>query len=358
MRKIQVRKKIVDSLEKCYAVNTLKMDGENFILAASEVKGRCQIYNYQGEKIETVWTQIGGVMGFAQTPYDDGSFFATEDFYSPADSKNAKLILMVPCKVRENGQRVWERHVVCPFPYLHRIAVHQGSKNSYLLLSALKSGEKTPGDWSYPGYVQLATLPQSLDLLLEAILDFRTILSGLPYNHGYSCRDEQDNATCLIASDLGVHRLCFDRESEAWDILQQSRRPASDALLLDLNKDGRDELLTIAPFHGDCIEIFALDKEGFKLDSKLPGHFPFLHAICKFSLGTRPAALLGYREGKRETFILYFDENSGRYRTEIIDSQAGAANALCLEENADYSRVICTNRESNELVEYTISLCD
>ena len=42
---MRVTKKVIDSLEKCYAVSPLRFDGKDYVLIAAEKRNDCRLYD-------------------------------------------------------------------------------------------------------------------------------------------------------------------------------------------------------------------------------------------------------------------------------------------------------------------------
>lgn len=90
---MQVAKKVVAKLEKCYALSELTYQGKHCFLVAAEKHDPCLLFSEDGELIDTVWEEPGGVMTMAPVPGADGQFLATHRFYSPNDSADASIVL-------------------------------------------------------------------------------------------------------------------------------------------------------------------------------------------------------------------------------------------------------------------------
>ena len=71
-------KKTIDSLEKCYSLAPLTVNGEPRLLVAAEKQDPCYLYALDGTRLETVWDEPGGVMTMAAVPGMDGTFLATQ----------------------------------------------------------------------------------------------------------------------------------------------------------------------------------------------------------------------------------------------------------------------------------------
>ena len=75
-------------------------------------------------------------------------------------------------------------------------------------------------------------------------------------NHGYYKVTEDGVEQCLISCDDGVYRFTPpESEEQDWTVEKLVDEAASDAVLVDLDRDGEKELILISPFHGGNIFI-------------------------------------------------------------------------------------------------------
>ena len=113
---MKVNKIKTHELEKCYAISPLTYNGAEHILIAAEKVNKCLLFDLDGNLEETVWDEPGGTMSMVQVPGSNGQFLATHKFYSPNDSKEAKIVL-VCLSARETqpqNQRLYASSYLCP----------------------------------------------------------------------------------------------------------------------------------------------------------------------------------------------------------------------------------------------------
>ena len=340
---MKVEKKVICSLNKCYSIAPLWYRGKNCFLVAAEGHDPCYLFSETGERLDTIWTEPGGVMTMRQLPGSDGVFLATHRFYSPDDAADAEIVVAQP-----DGAAGWKVRTLCKAPFVHRFGIIERGGVCHLLVCCLKSGQEHKGDWSRPGAVWSAVLPADLSGFDAAHpLPLQCVKDGMLKNHGYSEYRDGEVTTAIVGCDSGVWQFVPPERAEApWTVRRLTDRPSSDAVLLDFDGDGKPELGSISPFHGDTLEFFRQDAAGdYRLDWTSPKRFGLLHATWPCLLGGRPAWVVGCREGERESMLVTWDD--GTYRLEPFD-RAGAANALLLENGL----LVMTNREIDEVAMY------
>ena len=344
---MKVTKKVIGELEKCYAMTRLHYQGKEHFLVAAEKVNPCYLYDLDGNREETVWKEPGGVMTMQQIPGSDGRFLATRKFYSPNDSKNAQIVVVTPM-----GKDDWEVRTLVKLPFVHRFDILQSGGKNWLIACCLKSDHEYKDDWRFPGKVFAAELPEDLSTYsFDHQIEMKVIKDGLLKNHGYYRHIESDGSTSsIVSTDNGVFHFYPPKASGGeWKIEQLTTDAASDGLLLDLNNDGVEELCTIAPFHGDTINIYKKDGDKYVLDYTYPEKLEFLHAIFGGELCGKNTFLIGARKGERLT--LAFTHDGSKYVAQEIDRGCGAANVMHYKHNGkDY--IIATNREIDEIAMY------
>lgn len=347
---MKVNKKIISNLTKCYSIAPLHYMGEKHILVAAEKQDPCYMFDLNGEKEEMIWEEPGGVMSMVQVPGSNGIFLATHKFYSPNDSKEAKIVIVSP-----KEEKGWEIRTLVKLPHVHRFDIITRNGINYLIACTLKSGHKFKGDWSMPGKVYAAILSEDLDGFNEENqLELTVIKEDMLKNHGYYKVQQKGIDTCLISSDSGVYQFTPpERPDKEWEIEKLVEEPASDAVLVDMDGDGEEELILITPFHGERVVFYKKrNKEYEKVFSYDKAEFS--HAIYGGNLLGRPAVIIGHREGERNLLLFTYNLEESRYETMVLDEDCGPANVFKYERDGE-EVLISANRETNEIALYTFT---
>lgn len=348
---MKIAKKVISNLEKCYAIAPLKYYGEDHFLVAAEKVDRCLLFDADGKEKDVVWREPGGVMTMVQVPGSDGQFLATQKFYSPNDSKEAKISVITPI---EKGN--WEKKTLVDLPFVHRfdILVRNGVK--YLIACALKSDHEYKEDWRFPGKVYAAVLPDDLSGFDENNqLKLTVIKDNLLKNHGYY-RTEENGVSCgIVSAENGVFLFMPPEHADGeWTIKELISDAASDAVLVDFDGDGEKELAALMPFHGDTIRFYKKRDGVFKLEYEFEEKREFLHSIYGGMLCGKPVLVTGHRKGQRDLMMFYYNKEKKAYEMEYIDKDCGSANVYHYEKDGK-DMLVSTNREIDEVALYTIT---
>lgn len=348
---LKAEKKVISNLTKCYSIAPLTYNGSQHFLVAAEKTDRCILFDPEGNEEATVWNEPGGVMSMVQVPGTNGQFLATHKFYSPNDSKEAKIVVATPT---ENG--TWDIRTLVCLPHVHRFDIIESHGTFYLIACTLKSGHEYKDDWSMPGKVYAAELPGDLSLYNEeSQLPMTVLKDGMLKNHGYYKVPMDDIQTCVISCEQGVFQFYPPANpGEDWRILSLLDTPASDAVLIDLDSDGSKELVVLSPFHGDTISIYKKIDDVFTPVYEYPVKSPFTHAIWGGMLACGPAAIIGHRQGERNLIAFTYHKEDGCYHADILDRDCGPANVMHFTHN-NQDILISTNREIDEVARYTIT---
>lgn len=347
---MKVEKKVIENLNKCYSVAPLHYQGRDHFLVAAEKVDRCLLFDLDGNVEDTVWSEPGGTMSMVQVPGTDGQFLATHKFYSPNDSKEARIVIVTP-----RGKGDWEVRTLVNLPHVHRFDILEKNGVRYLIACALKSGHEFKEDWSMPGKVYGAVLPEDLSVYNDQNqLKLEVVQEGMLKNHGYYRVEAEGGPASLVSADNGV--FLFTPPAAAggqWGIEQLLDTPASDAVLVDLDGDGEKELAVMAPFHGEFIRIYKKKEGEYKKVYEYDKPADFTHSIYGGMLCNKPRVVIGHRKGTRNLLAFTFDKEIGDYQVQILDEDCGSANVFKYT-NHGKDVIISANREIDQVAMYIL----
>ncbi|KPA77363.1 hypothetical protein ABB37_07236 [Leptomonas pyrrhocoris] len=374
-------------INKCYCVAPYVSRREPqraMFLVAAEQNDPCFVYDIDGKPVEKVWDGPGGVMSMVQLPEMDGrTVLSTQRFYGFDNSEDARLVVAKALTMEPAEDAVercaWRRFVVADMPFLHRFDVvpgrGSGNTDRYIIACTLKRNQREPGDWSQPGQVLAARLPNDFDDLLptnwrempewsplQTPLSWKVLREGCFRNHGYHRHTDpvSGEVNCVIGCEAGTFLFRPPTVgSDEWDSTQLTADPASDAALVDLDRDGAEELLVIAPFHGDTIMVYHKNEEGaYQRVYTHPTKLPFLHAIWGGVLDDVPCVVVGHRSGDRDLFLFSYSKSKG-YHVDRVAHGFGPANVINVKhtkegESRVRESIVCCNRETDTVTVYDV----
>lgn len=343
---MQIEKKFVTNLTKCYSLAEIDYRGEKAYLVASEKQFPCLVISKDGQVLDKVWDGPGGVM--TMEPLPDGAFLATHRFYSPNDSKEASIV-----QARE-GAHGWEVRTLCKLPFVHRFGVLNRDGKAYIVAATLKSDHQFKDDWTCPGRIWVGALPEKMETVDEAHpLELTPLVSGLLRNHGFFKYEENGSDVCLVGTENGIWKVTPPAPGRQWQAERIFDQPASDMLLADFDGDGEKELMVLTPFHGESLSVYRQEAGAWKKVFDTPQPLEFLHALAVSRLAGREVAVIGHRKGNRDLCLVSCDETG--YRMDVLDHDVGPANVLC-RENGEALWILSANRETDEVAMYTVTV--
>ena len=353
---MKVEKKVISDLTKCYAMSEITVEGKHCFLVAAEKDDPCYLFAEDGTKLETVWSDMGGVMTMTAVPGTDGQFLSTRQFYSPNDGFKARIEI-VTRKSKDN----WEVRTLCKAPFVHRFGILNRGGYNYLIVCCIKGGMEYKNDWRFPGACYGAMLPSDLSGFDdEHPLELSLLMDGMLKNHGYAKVSRGGYDAALEGCEEGAFLFAPPAVYGAdWEVEQVLSIPTSDAVLIDLDGDGKEELGVISDFHGNSLSIYHQDAHGNYVPQwKYPvpeKDTEMLHATWADSILGTPSWVVGWRKGTKDTILITWDAEAGNYKTEFIDRNTGCANALHFLDKDGKDIIVGTNREINEVAYYTLS---
>lgn len=336
-------------LEKCYALTSLQYQGRDRLVVAAEKHNQCLLFDTLGNLVSTIWEGPGGTMSLVPVPGKDGWFLATQEMYSPNDSEQAKIVL-----VRPGDTGNWTITTIAEIPFAHRFDILRTTHGDYLVICTIKSGHDHKDDWSHPGKVLSYKLPEDWAWVDEkSPISFSVIADGLYHNHGYWKGEKDGEEFCVVGSDNGVFKVEPPLSPNgSWTVTQLLDEPTSDIAFVDFDGDGKDEMITLSPFHGDTIKIYSFKDKQYRLCYTYPHSVPFVHSLWAGHLDGKPYAIIGHRQGDRDILAFSYD---GGYQVETLLTDVGSTNILQYDREGKHY-LLSANREVNTIAFYRIEV--
>lgn len=335
---MKFEKKVLGTIEKCYATCVGEVEGQMACIGASE--GPSEAWSYTEEGAVKMWDGPGGSMNIVPVPGKTNEFYGTQKFLPVFSAAECTLNHIVYA----DGQ--WTVTEVQGFPYLHRFDLYELDGQVYFMGASLCEGKEFVQDWSKPGSVYAGKLNADLD----QAFDVRKIYSGITKNHGF-CRVDGDILHYLITGVEGVFdfEVPADPMADDWKVVQMMSHEVSDIAVCDIDQDGKVEYATIEPFHGNKCVIYK-DVDG-ELKAVKEYDVTFGHVIWGGPLAGQPSFLLGYRKEAMELSRISIEE--GEFVNTLIEAEVGPSQVTVAQGDGE-SYILSANRQIDQLALYTV----
>jgi len=340
---MKVTKQVLSPLEKVYAVSFFALEGRQHVLAATEEHGPCLLFSPPDWTASIVWDGPGGTMNLIPLPDRAGEFLAIQNFFPVFQSESAGIVHTA----YDRAKHQWYVTRVLDLPFVHRIEVIQERAGVYLAAGTLCAGKAFRDDWSQPGAVYVGQIPRQL----ADPWQMTPVLTGLAKNHGLYAAVFHGRQCLLAAGQEGLFSIQVPTESETtWMTRRLIDHEVSDVVAFDLDEDGKPELVTIEPFHGDILAVYR--EENGRWNKIHEEAISFGHALWAGRLGNEVGILVGNRGGQKE--LLWFRVVSGRpfrVEREVLDSGVGPAQIAVASENGKF-RIVSANHGTGQVSLY------
>jgi hypothetical protein len=333
---VKITKHHLCGLPSCYAASHVVRNGRILLLLAPDAPGPCYAFDSQTFKQETAWKEPGGTMSMVALPGRNGDFLAVQRFFPGFQAQGAEIVWV------RRGEKGWQTSTLCKLPYVHRFDTIERGGVQYLLCGTLCSTKNGVDDWTSPGGLYAAELPDNVNQPVS----LTKIAGGMTRNHGYWRVKNNGYTSALTSCDQGVFEVQPPAERGGqWTVTKVLDKPVSDIALGDIDGDGIDEMATIGPFHGNRFCIYKRLVNGRSLLYQYPGNSEFLHVVWGGKLRGENVFIGGCRGGNKELFLLHW--RGGEIVYKIIEAGAGPAN-VCVINGQDHDLILAANHESGE----------
>lgn len=342
---MNITKRHIEELEGCYAVSALEIDKKLHAFFATELIGPCVAYDIPSfEKKEAVWMEPGGCMSILSIPGRENEYIAIQQFYEFWKWEKAKLVWL---KRKAAGD--YEAKTLASIPCVHRFDCLTNDAGDVYLVACRVAEHKSYGaDWSQPGFVYAAKLPENLSEDIE----LQTIYSGIHQNHGYARICWNGKEAGLITCKKGGFVFTPPQSDCAeWKIEKILDTPISDADAIDIDGDGELEIATIEEFHGKYFRIYKKISGEYRMVYEYPEIADFYHVVKAGMIHGKPSFVGGGRGGKQQLFII--QQENGAFNATVVDEGEGPSNAAIVNL-PDCDLILAANRNTGKATAYEI----
>ena len=339
---MKIEKIRLDELFRCYSTAAITLDDELHLFYASEEKDYpCFAYSgkdFQNKKV--VWEKGGGTMSMIPIPHRKNQFLAVNGFYLKESPSGAHLSWVTYEK--DKGFTIKD---ILYLPYLHRFDLYEDQGKIYFVGATIATTKKDKEDWSSPGKIYAAQLPNDLNEPLK----LEVIAEGLTRNHGYSRSPQNDGG--YFTCDQGIFKVTVPSVSGKWQIEKIMDKAVGEIAIVDIDNDGIEELMTIEPFHGNVIKIYKKIDGIYKDVYSYPYVIDFAHTLVGTQIRGINSFVGGVRREASDLFMVQY--LNGKFETTIIDKGVGPAN-LNVFHLKDCDLIHSSNHTQNEAAVYVI----
>ena len=350
---MKISKRSLAGLERVYSIAVVpgSMDGDwPAFLAGSEGDGSLLYFEGGDLKPVEIAKEPGGFISL--WAFEQGGckyVVAATDFKPGFKAENCKIIVY-PL----DGARRGECFEVGLLPYTHRVAVLDLDGQKCFLGSTLCAAKDFKYDWSQPGGIHLAAIPEEVSSPWE----FRQIVTGLNKNHGmdFAQLSEGGRGGFLLSAMEGLFYMRiptgFDGE---WEVETIAEGEHSDGFAYDWDGSGSVQIFAISPFHGETVTIYRRDQGGWN-PTIITDDVSFGHVLWAGELLGEPGLLIAGRGGDKELRLYRKSGPDGKgFSCETIDEGIGPTQIAVVDRGEDSAGLIVAAHGANEVRVYDLS---
>ena len=247
--------------------------------------------------------------------------------------------------------REWKTNKVLDLPFAHRCEFLPAGDRTILVAATVSQHKEDPQDWSRPGEVHIIHLDEIRDEHWESMV----VNSIITRNHGM-CKTCIDGVEQLCVSGReGIFSVSRSQEG-SFTLVPVFTKEVSEMAFMDLDGDGRSELVTIEPFHGHTLNIYKHIEDEWKL--KFSDSISFGHGLSSGLFNGIPIVVAGNRRDSLALEIFTINDlNKSAVNRMLIEEDAGPTQTQVFSfGNRDY--ILSANQRKNEVALYSGKLTD
>jgi hypothetical protein len=278
-------------------------------------------------------------MSFVPVPGKPHLFISIMEFFPPYNGRDTGIYL------HTRMDMTWESGKALKLPFAHRCATLSVDGKPYLVIASISKDKMNAGDWSQPGEIHIVDLEHCEYRKWKS----EVIDSGIFRNHGMCKTRINGSEVICVSGEQGIYYV--EKEREGWRVNQLFFKAVSEMAFIDLDGDGRDELVTIEPFHGNTLNIYK--KDGANWVPRFSDNLASGHGLSAGIFNSEPTVIAGNRDGSMalEAFVVR-DLLRGKVERSVIEEGTAATQTQVFSyEGTDY--ILSANQEKNEVALYT-----
>lgn len=313
--------------------------GDRYLVAGgSETTGDVRLYDISDGTSEPVDGCPGGVMSFVPVPGRGDLYYSIMGLFPGFVGQEAGVY-----RHRRTADG-WVTDRAFALPFAHRCDVITRDGSNYLFAVSVSRFKADPADWSRAGDIYVMKLDPETGDPGEAVL----VDSSVYRNHGMLKMTVDGRETLMVSGAEGIFSLELSADGK-WGLQRIFDRETSEFGFVDFDGDGKDELVTIEPFHGDGYKIYRNVGGGWKCIHA--GELSFGHGLsCGMFNGT-PVAVAGCRRDSLALKVIRLE--NGVFTEEIAELEAGPTQTQVFSfGGTDY--ILSAGQKKNEVALYTL----
>jgi hypothetical protein len=338
----ELKKERLLEMPQSYSVASLDLNGTTCLAVGRETHGSSFILPAPTFEPVQFCDGPGGMMSLIPVPGTSADLVSIMGLFPPFISDGAGVFLHRPVGPIDGE---WEQFKLFDLPFSHRMAFLRNEGRCHLFTASVSRHKKDPSDWEQPGDVYVAELGDHP----ERGLEITPVLKDITRNHGMLKTAREGVEVILVTGAEGMFEIA--PAGGGWATKHLLDIEISEVALIDLDGDGREEMVTIEPFHGDTLRVYRRNGEGWEAVYDSP--LSFGHGLWSGTLGGRPAVAVGSRsDGKELLLFRPGGDDPLQLQRIVVEEGAGPTNITSVTyDGADY--LISSNPGFGEVAWYT-----
>jgi len=338
-----VKKKIILQLKNIYTAAAFKLGNEQYIAAGSETEPLVFLHHLESGITEQVENCPGGMMALHAFPGNKALLVSIMGLYPPFAGKDAGIYL------HQKTSSGWGSRKMTDLSFAHRFELINVSGRDYLVAATVSKDKKEPEDWSLPGEVHVI----SIDDFTSKSWESQLIYTGITRNHGMCAVNINGSRKICVSGSEGIF-VIQPGPDFGWSVNRFFDREVSEMAFIDLDGDGKDEMITIEPFHGSALCFYKLAENGWQL--KYLTGLSFGHGLSCGIYHGLPVIIAGNRQGRcnLEAYVPE-DLNKGIVKKYVIEEHAASTQTQVFHHGSK-SYILSANQGMNQVSLYSGSL--